>query len=418
LSFLLFLLAFVSTDFALIILIFAMLLSPEITAGGITGRAVVLRLDDIILFVIFLGWLAKMAVNKELGLLKTTLVNRPIFAYIFVCLLSTAIGGLARTTNPKESVFYILKYLEYFIVFFMVSNNIRDKRQIKIFVFFMLLTCLIVSSYAIFVYYARGMRASAPFEGASGEPNTLAGYLLVIMGMTLGLFLELSSKRGLRFLLGIFLVFIMLTFLFTLSRGGWLGFIAMFLSLLIFTRKQKMFLLISLLFVILGSSFIFPKEVVRRFESTFRPGTTYTILGTKITLDESSSERIKSWQHSFDRWLKRPILGYGVPGDSVVSDVQYARILREVGLVGLLAFFWLITRLFKVGMRSFTSPQIDDFGKGLSLGFISSLVGLLVMGLASEVFIIIRIMEPFWFLAAIVAMLPEIINNTDVQNDG
>ncbi len=395
-----------------------MLLSPEITAGGITGRAVVLRLDDIILFVIFLGWLAKMAVNKELGLLKTTLVNRPIFAYIFVCLLSTAIGGLARTTNPKESVFYILKYLEYFIVFFMVSNNIRDKRQIKIFVFFMLLTCLIVSSYAIFVYYARGMRASAPFEGASGEPNTLAGYLLVIMGMTLGLFLELSSKRGLRFLLGIFLVFIMLTFLFTLSRGGWLGFIAMFLSLLIFTRKQKMFLLISLLFVILGSSFIFPKEVVRRFESTFRPGTTYTILGTKITLDESSSERIKSWQHSFDRWLKRPILGYGVPGDSVVSDVQYARILREVGLVGLLAFFWLITRLFKVGMRSFTSPQIDDFGKGLSLGFISSLVGLLVMGLASEVFIIIRIMEPFWFLAAIVAMLPEIINNTDVQNDG
>jgi hypothetical protein len=60
-----------------------------------------------------------------------------------------------------------------------------------------------------------------------------------------------------------------------------------------------------------------------------------------------------------------------------------------------------------VGRRSFLHEGVDDFGKGLSLALISSLSGLLLMGTGAEVFIIIRIMEPFWFLAAIVTMLPE-----------
>ena len=61
-----FVISFINTDAALVILIFSMLLSPELPVGGIRGRVVVLRIDDVFLFVVFLGWLAKMAVNKEL----------------------------------------------------------------------------------------------------------------------------------------------------------------------------------------------------------------------------------------------------------------------------------------------------------------------------------------------------------------
>ena len=88
--------------------------------------------------------------------------------------------------------------------------------------------------------------------------------------------------------------------------------------------------------------------------------------------------------------------------------MQYGRILREIGVVGFLAFIWLMVILFKTAWRSFTCVRVDDFGRGLSLGLICALVGLLVMGVAAEVFIIVRIMEPFWFLAAIVVVLPEI----------
>jgi O-antigen ligase len=186
----------------------------------------------------------------------------------------------------------------------------------------------------------------------------------------------------------------------------------MYIALFLLTKKCKGLILFLLLFAVLASSIILPEVVVHRFESTFKAGNTYRVLGQKITLDDSAGARIRSWQSSFEKWLKRPLLGYGVPGGGVVYDVQYGRILREVGLLGLLVFFWIIARLFKAGFRSFSDPLVDDFGKGLSLGFISGLIGLLFMGITSEVFIIIRIMEPFWFLAAIVAMLPEVYESS------
>jgi hypothetical protein len=50
----------------------------------------------------------------------------------------------------------------------------------------------------------------------------------------------------------------------------------------------------------------------------------------------------------------------------------------------------------------------DDWERGLTLGFLAGFIGLLVHGFAAGTFIIVRIMEPFWFLAAIVVMLLEV----------
>ena len=44
---------FINTDVALIMLIFSMLLSPELKIVEVPARAVVVRIDDILLFVVF-----------------------------------------------------------------------------------------------------------------------------------------------------------------------------------------------------------------------------------------------------------------------------------------------------------------------------------------------------------------------------
>lgn len=408
LSIVILLISLLKTDFALIILIFSMLLSPELSAGGgITGRDIVVRIDDILLFTVFLGWLAKMAINKELGLLRNTLINKPVILYILICLVSSGIGSIRGCNNPKESVFYILKYVEYFMLFFMVSNNIRDKKQVKTFIFFMLLTCFIVSIYGIYSYRVLGLRATAPFEGEAGEANTFAGYLILMIGITLGLFIYLRSLK-LRLILSGLIVIASIAFLFTLSRGGWFGFLPMYMAFLILSKRNKGILLLFLIFALVAAPVLLPKKVVGRFHATFLKVETYTVFGKKISVDGSTAARINSWKGSLKAWSQSPVIGYGVPGRGVVSDVQYTRILREVGIIGFLIFVWMISRLFKAARNSFNDFQVDDFGKGLSLGFICGLVGLLFVGVASEVFIIIRIMEPFWFLAAIVVMLPKI----------
>ncbi len=400
-------LGFSKPDLALILLIFAMLLSPEIALGKIPKRSITFRLDDIILIVIFLGWIANTAINKELGLLRATPINKPIIAYIFICIFSSAIGILQGRVNPGYSFFYILKYIEYFLLFFMVSNHIKDRVQIKRFLFFMFITCFIVSVYALRFHFVFGGRASAPFEGATGEANTLAGYLILIMGMLLGIILY-SRKIKIKILLGAFLGFITLPFIYTFSRSGWAGFLSMFLAFVVFTKRYRGILLIILICGIIASPFIFPRSVYERIEYTFGSGITYRFFGMDVKLEESAGARVRSFVDSFQRWKKKPFLGYGVAEGRVIYDMQYARLLREVGFLGFLAFVWIVVNLFRAGWKSFKNPNIDDLGRGLGLGFICILIGFLVMSLGDEVFIIIRIMEPFWFLAGIIVMMPRI----------
>ena len=42
------------------------------------------------------------------------------------------------------------------------------------------------------------------------------------------------------------------------------------------------------------------------------------------------------------------------------------------------------------------------------MGFFAGVIGLLFHAIGANTFIIVRIMEPFWFMAAMVLMIPEI----------
>ena len=407
------LLTIVKTDIALIILIFSMLLSPELKVAGVPGREVVVRVDDILLIVVFVTWLAKMALNKQLGLLKHTPLNLPIACYILVCVLSTARGVATGRVHLLRSSFYILKYIEYFILYFMVTNNIRSKKQIKIFIVVFLITCALVCGYAS-TQIGTLSRTTAPFEGPHGEPNTLGGYLVLLFAVSLGLFLY-SPQAVWRFCSGALACFIILPFLFSLSRGSYLGFTAMYLTLIILTKRKMVFLIVILLLAIPILPITLPTRVTERITKTFIPGRVYEPLGERIALDDSAAARVETWKGVLEEWKDRPILGYGVTGAGLV-DSQYPRVLGETGIIGLWVFGWLMLTIFRRGLQTFKTVK-DDWTRGLTLGFLAGFVGLLVHSFAANTFIIVRIMEPFWFLAAIVVVLPEIITSPQTRRE-
>ena len=88
-----------------------------------------------------------------------------------------------------------------------------------------------------------------------------------------------------------------------------------------------------------------------------------------------------------------------------LMDVQYARTLVETGIVGLAVFLWLAWSALKAGLGSFRTLRDPD-ERGLALGFVAGTIGLLVHAAGANTFIIVRIMEPFWFFAAVVVSLP------------
>src|SRR5207249_100951 len=86
------------------------------SSGGIAeGRTIMVRSEDFILIVIGLAWLAKTAVNKELGIVAKTPLNRPILFYVVANIVSTLIGVLMGNVNGTSGFFYVLKYVEYFV---------------------------------------------------------------------------------------------------------------------------------------------------------------------------------------------------------------------------------------------------------------------------------------------------------------
>jgi O-antigen ligase len=291
------------------------------------------------------------------------------------------------------------------MLFFLAANNLKSIRQSKVFVVFLLIVCFIVCIFG-YVQMQQGInRVSTPFEGGKPEPNTLAGYLLVIFGLTAGLFLH-SESLPIKILSAAVFIFAIPVFLSTLSRSGYIGLIIIYLTLILFAKRKRFFLTSIFLILIIVMPLILPAKVTTRIRTTFIGKTRYEVLGTRVALDEASAARIETWKYIKEVFIKSPFFGYGSTGINFV-DTQYGRIIGEMGLVGLMVFLWLLYSLFKNILKIYRQSNNEHI-QSLSIGLLSSLAAFIVISWGTNIFIIVRIMEPFWFITAMVFVLPQL----------
>jgi len=401
---------FINTDFAIYTLIFSMLLSPEIGTRSTQGSGVTIRIDDIFLVIIVFTWLAKMAINKDLGLFRKTPLNKPIAYYVFICFFTTGIGMFFGHVKPLNGLFFVLKYIEYFLVYFMVVNQIHSKKQFDNFTIAMLVTFVIVTIIAI-AQIPSGKRLSAPFEGDAGEPNTLGGYLIFIIAINLSLVLTsgvLSNPRIRRNLLLITAVAIF-PFLLTNSRGSWAAAIPVVIGYIILSKRRWVIIGYMAVLSILAP-FIIPKAVIDRARYTFQEQQGYARTLQEevggITLDTSASERVRSWKDAWGAIKKSPLFGYGITGWRFL-DAQYMRVLVESGFIGLGFFIYLLYAILHETWKASKNAKIPFF-KYFAQGFFIATIAMIVHGIGANTFIIIRIMEPFWLVGGLVMSIPGI----------
>lgn len=402
-------LVFFKTEIAIYLLIGSMLLSPEIglgglaTTGGTLERGVTFRFDDFLLVIIAFSWLIKSALYKELGIFKKTPLNGAMLFYAFACFLSTLLGIAAGRVEVLTGSLFVLKYIQYFVLFFLVINSIEDQKQLRRYWMAVLVTALIVGAIGL-AQIPGGGRVTAPFEGDSPEPNTFAGYLGFVILICLAMALNLPNlKRSLSYFC--IAAFLFLPFLFTLSRASYLGFVpGLAVVLLLNHQRVVSYTLLALFLTVLIFPNFFPQAIRDRIAFTFTQAPQagqVTVLGQR--LDTSTSARLRSFQEAADAFYQEPIVGYGVTGWTFI-DAQYFRTLIETGLVGLMAFLFLLYRLFRLGLDRFRSSGEDPFSRGLAIGFLGGFVCLLFHAIGSNTFIIVRIMQPFWLVTGLVFM--------------
>jgi O-antigen ligase len=202
---------------------------------------------------------------------------------------------------------------------------------------------------------------------------------------------------------------VMLPLLYTLSRSSWLAAIPMLLALIILSRRRLLLMMGLGVLVILGP-LAFPKQVVDRYNYTLNAKVDrgeYRI--GEARLDSSTSARFDSWKAGVKGWTDRPLFGFGVTGFAFM-DAQFMRVLVETGLVGLVAFLWLLWRIWQVAWDTHRRLAGSRF-EGICIGYLAGLVAMIIHGIGANTFIIVRIMEPFWFMTAIITLLPSLVGS-------
>ena len=155
----------------------------------------------------------------------------------------------------------------------------------------------------------------------------------------------------------------------------------------------------------MASPLFLPKAVKNRIMYTFtQPEARGQIQIGEFRLDTSTSARLTSWREALSDWPKHPLLGYGVTGYQFV-DAQFPRVLVETGILGLVAFLYLLYSIAKLTLQNLKEVNTPLY-QGLGIGFFAGFVGLIVHAIGANTFIIVRIMEPFWFFVGIVTVLP------------
>jgi len=426
LSVLLGFLCFVRMKWVLYVLVFVCLFSPELRVGEELGRLAkrtfTVRVEDLVLAVILVAWLARAAAHKELGLMLRTPLNRPIFLYALVCIVATGTGiAHGWVTEHTAAIFFVLKYIQYFVLFFMIVNHVESTRDVRNILLAGLVTYAVMCAYGL-AQIPVGARPST-FGEHPAEPNTLAGYLLLMMGVCAGLLVTLRELRY-RLALGVLWLAGLVLIGYTLSRSGWAGLIGM-LAVLMTVGRQRYAVAAAVVVVVAAMALVsyqadwLPEPIRERVEETRGaytglPGTPppSTLFG--FDLDPSASERYESYRAAIGTWGRRSgrfwlpaLIGSGVLGAQTFVDGQYVRVLIETGLLGLAAFVYLLVVIWRHVWSAYNTLE-TPWHRGLALGYLAGFAALLVHALAANSFIIVRIMEPFFILTGAVVLLPTI----------
>jgi len=340
-----FLLCLLRIEFVFVLLIFAILFSPEFRLFSLPSfsKVVYIRLEDLLILIGFLGMVAKRAIQSK-PIFRKAPLNVPIITFLGIYTIATLRGVFVGAIPSLSSLFLILKMIEFALFYFIIVSYLENEKQGRL-----ILSMFFIVAFLIIAYYfpqvfrtsmERGIRITSPFEGKP-EPTTVGGILILIMGMSFSLLLFEKNKNK-KILYGSCLLLSFIPFLFSLSRTSYFAAFIAIIFFAFFTRKKWILLLIPLIAGL--APIVLPAVIWARVSYTW----TYR---SNAIFDSSTMERILIWKKIWQPLIRSPFLGYGAGYFSII-DSCYARIIIESGLLGFAAFLWIFVRLYKMTLLS------------------------------------------------------------------
>ncbi len=428
--------------FSIAILLFFSLNKPEIPVFAITlyipfskiivgDLATAVNFTNVLLFIALFAWFISHESREERFLVRTPL-NFPLFLFALLGLISLIQGSYHMVDIEGGSL--IISFWRWYVPMFLyilVVNNVRNRESIKKVLILIMFTAVVIALITIREHANLGDVSSwskARIGGIAGNPNTLGTFFINYGPLLLGVFIYNAHKiRS-----WIFMVFYLLCARgahVTYSRGTWLAFGvgAVFITLL--TRSKKLVIpgifLVGL--VVLNPS-ILPESITSRFRSTFTNEQTYLEQSVEEKVEKSASDRIIIGTGALKMIKQNPFLGFGFGvfpyfimdyseiGGRRDAHNTYLRIAAEMGVPALLVFLSLLTIVFTTTFWVFRHSK-DNFFKGCSVGFLGSIIGLMVACMFGSRMNSLEISGQFWIIAALMQRLKIIMTQEMIDKN-
>ncbi len=355
------------------LLIFSIGISPEFEAMGVSN----LRMEDFLLPVILMGWLFRSIAWNEKFIPSN--LKLPLILTFLLSAVSSMHNSIYSELNLTSCLFRMGKLLEYFLIFVVTVNIVQKKKDLTFFIYLMPIVSALVGVQGIFQAAQSQDRVSGPMGETA---NILGGYYVLHICLALGLVVYKVRHRA---LMALVIAVIIIPLVFTKSRTSYVSLLVSLLAMFAARRTIWTGLVLALsALAVLSSS-----DVTERF---------LTLFGVfQGNAPSSLVMRVKGWAAFLDWLPNAPFMGHGLGNVALGAfDSEYVRVIFELGLLGLVLFFWLFGVVLSLSLRLNRQTRTPEF-QGFALGVFGATVALLVHSIGATTFTTIRTTEPFFF---------------------
>ncbi len=371
------------------------------------------RLSDVVFILWILIWILLIFTHKVI--LRNIITQKKLLYFLFYSVICTLIGF--HNGINSLSIAELLRFILVVITTISIITTVDDFKTIITFLCFWSIGSFLSSVISIIFVYINGFKleqfmgimnasvkefydmkfaSSTLFE----DPNNYASYLI------LGLFISyallkiktqlLSSKK-----LKIIIIFQLVAFILTLSRGAYIGVLGAIVISIFYNKKLAHIKIIKsilfLMILILGGLNIF------KF----------------LSQDISAMSRLGLWKVGLDMTLSNPIFGVGLGNfpvyffDYVKSSLLivnpythnlFLKISSEIGLIGLVLFL----NMFVSPINFILANNYDDKNQNKLLRYLTlGLIAFLIQGMSVEYFA----SRHLWIIISFVLLLNDKIKH-------
>lgn len=376
---------------------------------------------DILIVILLLYRLARFAVYQT---------NIRFYPSTSIPALAWLLANALSIINSKQidiSVLQVGNMFKLWLLYIIVANSIENETDVKWVMRALILGVLFQGALGIYqwvagsplgisflgeptqLYYGRSM-------GTIGNPNGYGLYLAATMPIGIAL-LFTDISRLYKALASLALFAAILGLVFSLSRGGWLGFLVALIVVLVFAiRRNRQNLKRALVGV--GILLLFLLSLNINFQDLI------IVRLTSQQGQESAFDRITLAQGAIAMIQDEPILGVGANNYSllmpeydpydfafqhriVIVHNIYLLVASETGLIGLAAFLWFLAILIIQAKRLATNAPSDVIWLA-GVGSLSAFAALTVQGMGDyDLLGNATVFRLLWLFAAIIASLSE-----------